>query len=209
MTYKQLLRVILLCWTASWAYLVYALVKAPGGLVAATYTNARIGRAGAYGLVKHFYIKVDSLPNAAARTLPLAARMDALKRSSGIDRDYAFGLSRLLLPVTEINRLGTITFYVNNKDLLPDNDNTPLMYYAPTAGTMPAGKTRLIIDVFASLIYRFLYVHVGFLLLALFSKPIHAWLQGSRQQDTPNEAALPEYKWMICFAAVAAVTFLA
>ncbi|MBD1391660.1 hypothetical protein [Mucilaginibacter glaciei] len=189
MRFKSFLSLFITLWVAYFIFLTVNAVKIINNLEVVSQTNISMRAAGAFGLIRHYYIESYSAP----------ARSTVNKHV--VDRIYSgISLSKILVPEGDINETKTVTFYALRK-----KDKT--IHFASTAGKLPAAKARLFIDVLAYLINRYLLLHVGFFLCwSAISK-----IFGYFKRNTNNEQEIesidnqPVFKFMqkaLLFAAL-------
>lgn len=171
MSYKSFKIGYFIIWLIYWIFLFGEIATTPKQLNVMTCKNVYVGVAGAFGLIKHYYIK--SYPNAPQVT----------PNSSDTDRVYGgMTLAWMLFPRGEINKQQTVTFYA-----LKNNDNT-ITHFAATPGTEPASGFRLWIDIFAYQVNRFFFLHVGLFILYAFLSDIYGRLFNPNIDKTEIEA---------------------
>ena len=146
-------------WLAYFVFIVIGAINTVNNLKTVKETNVTMRAAGAFGLVRHYYIESDSGSSRSSSNNQVA------------DRIYSgLSLSRLLVPKNAINSSKIASFYA----LQHDGKN---IHFASASGNVPATHMRLYIDVLAYLINRYLLLHVGFVLLWAFSSKIYSYIR--------------------------------
>ncbi|PAW92049.1 hypothetical protein CKK33_00485 [Mucilaginibacter sp. MD40] len=154
MKFVTLVSSFLVIWLFYWLFIIYRVVDIIAEIKPVTIEGAQMGHAGPIGLVKEFYITKISLGNTPGIT----------KNSSPISRVYTgLTLSKFMLPMGDINRVKTVTFYA-----LPPNASGKIIHFAATAGREKASGLRLVIDVFNYVLHSLIVLHVAiFIVFAL------------------------------------------
>lgn len=149
-------------WIAYYIGIFISFYHLKNDLQVITYRNAYAGKAGAFGLLKNYYIKVTDTSN---------HELKLIKKSSNITRPYGgFTLAKLLFPMASINNAKVVTVYA----LV--SPNKIVTHFAACAGTVKASKIRLYIDIFSFLIYKFLILHMGLLIAFFFLRDIYRYI---------------------------------
>ncbi|EHQ25036.1 hypothetical protein [Mucilaginibacter paludis] len=157
MKFKNLTFGVLVIWIAYYVFLGYSLVITVSQLKMVTVSNYTMRTGGAFGVIKHYYIEPYVTTAASEKNLP-------------VDRTYAgFSLAGIMLPKQAINRSRVITFYALD-------EREKVIHFAASEGTHGASQVRLYIDLLAYLIGKYVYLHVGLLLLWAFSGTLYARL---------------------------------
>lgn len=153
-------------WIAYYIGIFIGFYHLKNDLQVVTYRNAYAGKAGAFGLVKNYYIKVVDTSD---------HELKLIKKSSNITRPYGgFTLAKLLFPMSSINNAKVVTIYAL---VLP---NKVITHFAASAGTFKASKIRLYIDIFSFLIYKFLILHIGLLIAFFFLRDMYGYIFKSK-----------------------------
>ena len=167
MSFKNLLGCFFTLWFIYYIFLCISVISTVGKLNVVTTANATMRTAGAFGLVKHYYIEPLSASPAGSTEV--------------IDRVYGgFSLARILLPKQAINESKTVTYYV-----LPSAGK--ITHFAATKGGEKASALRLYIDALSYTINKYFILHLGFILLWAFSSTIYAGI--NKTKDVKAEVA--------------------
>ncbi|GGH01266.1 hypothetical protein GCM10007352_02920 [Mucilaginibacter phyllosphaerae] len=156
-------------WLVYFLFLIVSTISVSNNLKVFTETNITMRAAGAFGLIRHYYI--EPYQNSPHKT----------KNDQVTDRVYSgLSLARLLVPKSDINSYKKVTFYA-----LQRNDQR--VHFAATSDSEPATTIRLYIDILAYLINKYLFIHVGFFLLWAFNSTIYSYLK--KGKDVNGEIA--------------------
>ncbi|PJJ84655.1 hypothetical protein [Mucilaginibacter auburnensis] len=144
-SFKTFYYTFFVIWGIVWLFIASRVVLILQEVEPLTIHDVYTDSSGPSGLVKGYYIKKYHHGGPAL-----------IRNGSDTTRDYAgFTLARLLYPTNRINKSRTVTFYAKI-----GSDQNHITPFAATAGTEPASKLRLIIDVvdYYLLSYSFLTI---------------------------------------------------
>lgn len=154
MSFKSLLGCFLTLWFIYYIFLCISVISTVGKFNVVKTVNVTMRTAGAFGLVKHYYIEPVSALQVGSTPV--------------IERVYGgFSLARILLPKHAINESKTVTYYA-----LPSAGK--VIHFAATKGGEKASGVRLYIDTLSYIINKYFILHLGFILLWAFSSTIYA-----------------------------------
>ncbi len=147
MSFKTIYYAFYTLWAVVWVFMAFRFVAIINEVKPLTIHDVYTDSSGPSGVVKGYYIKQYHHGGPAL-----------IRRGSDTTRDYAgFTLARLLYPTSRINNARTVTFYAEIAA-----DHKSITHFAAKAGTEPASKLRLIIDIIDHVLLKFSLLNTAF-----------------------------------------------
>lgn len=166
-------------WSLYFLFIALTVQKTLKSLKIVNKSDVHMRASGAFGLIRHYYIEPCSKSS--------KQKMDNYK----YDRIYSgLSVARFLVPKNQINRYKTVTFYT-----FPNEDK--LIYFAATSGTVPATPTRLVLDVLAYYINKYLVLHILFFVVWSVIGKLYCYFKPSAQNNGEIETVYNEPKFRV------------
>lgn len=170
LNFKTFYYTFFIMWALVWIFIASRIVMVLQEVKPVTIHDVYTDSSGPSGLVKGYYIKKHH-----------HGRPALIRKGSDTTRDYAgFTLARLLYPTDHINKAHTVTFYAQISSY-----QKSITHFAAQAGTEPASKLRLVIDVIDHLLLRYCLLTIGFFICSTFLGDIYKRFK--KDQDVSAE----------------------